>query len=62
MIRKQPTDDRRPIAGPGIPMTRQQIAEALGISRGRVWKIETAAMQKIRHELEKRGFDPGELD
>ena len=61
MIRKQPTEDRAPIAGPGIQMTRQQIADAMGVSRGRVWQIEQKALLKIRNELKKQGFDPDEV-
>ena len=62
MIHKQPADNQAPIAGPGIQMTRQQIADAMGVSRGRVWQIEKAAMQKIRDELRKQGFDPSEVE
>jgi len=56
------TDERRPIAGPGIQMTRQQIADAIGCSRGRVWQIEKVALQKIRDELAKQGFDGSEVE
>ena len=52
------TQPRRPIAGPGIPMTQDQIAQAVGVSRSRIQYIEARAMRKIREALILDGFDP----
>jgi DNA-directed RNA polymerase sigma subunit (sigma70/sigma32) len=48
---------RRPIAGPGVPMTQEQIAKATGVTRSMIYLIEKRAMLKIRKELLKSGFD-----
>jgi DNA-directed RNA polymerase specialized sigma24 family protein len=42
-------------------MSRQDIADALGVSRQTVTNIEEKAMRKIRQELFKRGFDKEDL-
>lgn len=47
---------REPIAGPGICMSQEQIALAMGISRTRVYQIEKRAVDKIRRSLAKGGF------
>ena len=42
-------------------MTRQDIADALGMSRQNVGNIEEKAMKKIRAELFKRGINKEDL-
>jgi predicted transcriptional regulator len=42
-------------------MSRQDIADALGMTRQTVTNIEEKAMRKIRQELFKRGFDKEDL-
>ena len=42
-------------------MTRQDIADALGMSRQTVTSIEEKAMRKIRQELFKRGIEKEDL-
>jgi DNA-directed RNA polymerase specialized sigma24 family protein len=42
-------------------MSKQDVADALGISRQAVTSIEEKAMRKIRQELFKRGFDKEDL-
>jgi len=37
-------------------MTQHQVAELMGISRCRVGQIEQRALEKLRVELERRGF------
>lgn len=49
-----------PIAGPGIMMTQQQLADASGLSRHTIMRIERDALSKIRDELRRQGFDPSE--
>jgi hypothetical protein len=48
MIEKTPYDD--------YFMTQQEVADALGMSRGNVGAIEIKAKKKLKRELEKRGF------
>jgi hypothetical protein len=42
-------------------MSRQQIADALGLTRQNVAYIEEKALKKIRAELFKRGIDKKDL-
>jgi DNA-directed RNA polymerase specialized sigma24 family protein len=42
-------------------MSKQDVADALGISRQAVTSIEEKAMRKIRQELFKRGFNKEDL-
>jgi predicted DNA-binding protein (UPF0251 family) len=42
-------------------MSKQDVADALGISRQTVTSIEEKAMKKIRQELFKRGYDKEDL-
>jgi transcriptional regulator len=44
-----------------VEMSRQDIADALGMSRQNVAFIEEKAMKKIRAELFKRGIDKEDL-
>jgi DNA-directed RNA polymerase specialized sigma24 family protein len=53
--RKQ--DSREPIAGPGICMTQQQIADSLGVTRARIHAIEKHAIWKMRKELKRMGLE-----
>jgi len=59
--------DLEPIPFAGIvdlnkfDMSKQDVADALGISRQTVTSIEEKAMRKIRQELFKRGFDKEDL-
>lgn len=49
---------RTAIAGPGICMTQQQIAEATGVSRAMIHLVEKRAIKKIKAALLASGFDP----
>jgi DNA-directed RNA polymerase specialized sigma24 family protein len=59
--------DLEPIPFAGIvdlnkfDMSKQDVADALGISRQTVTSIEEKAMKKIRRELFKRGFNKEDL-
>jgi hypothetical protein len=59
--------DLEPIPFAGIvdlnrfDMSKQDVADALGITRQTVTNIEEKAMKKIRQELFKRGFDKEDL-
>lgn len=44
-----------------VEMSRQDIADALGMSRQNVAFIEQKALKKIRQELFKRGIDKEDL-
>ena len=44
-----------------VDMSRQEIADALGMSRQNVGFIEEKALKKIRAELFKRGIDKEDL-
>jgi transcriptional regulator len=44
-----------------VEMSRQDIADALGMSRQNVACIEEKALKKIRAELFKRGIDKEDL-
>lgn len=48
MIEKTPYD--------AYAMTQQEVADVLGMTRGNVGAIELKAKQKLKRELEKRGF------
>jgi len=37
-------------------MTQQEVADRLGMSRAHVGSVEIRAKEKVRKELEKRGF------
>jgi predicted DNA-binding protein (UPF0251 family) len=66
-IKAQAELDLEPIPFAGMvdinqtEMTRQDIADALGMSRQNVGNIEEKAMKKIRAELFKRGIDKEDL-
>jgi len=53
MIEKTPYDE--------YFMTQAQVADALGVSRAHVGSIEIRAKQKLKAELEKRGFKLDDL-
>jgi predicted DNA-binding protein (UPF0251 family) len=59
--------DLEPIPFAGIvdlnkfDMSKQDVADALGITRQTVTNIEEKAMKKIRQELFKRGYDKEDL-
>lgn len=38
----------------GQPMTIDEIAVVMGVSRGRIWQVEQSAKAKIRSALEER--------
>ena len=42
-------------------MSQREVGEALGMSRGMVGHIETAALEKIKRELERRGIKAFDL-
>ena len=42
-------------------MTQTEVGQALGISRGLVHHIESAALEKIKCELERRGIQAFDL-
>ena len=42
-------------------MSQREVGEALGMSRGMVGHIETAALEKIKRELERRGIQSFDL-
>jgi hypothetical protein len=44
-----------------VEMSRQDIADVLGMSRQNVAHIEEKALKKIRQELFKRGIDKEDL-
>ena len=66
-IKAQAELDLEPIPFAGMvdinqtEMTRQDIADALGMSRQNVGNIEEKAMKKIRAELFKRGINKEDL-
>ena len=53
MIEKSKYDDYH--------MTQQEVAEVLGMSRAHVGSVEIRAKQKLKIELEKRGFKLDDL-
>ncbi len=40
------------------PLSQQQIADLLGLSRARVMQIEQKALRKLKKALEKEGATP----
>jgi DNA-directed RNA polymerase specialized sigma subunit len=46
----------QPVVKNTLPMTHQEIADKLGVSRSMVNQYEKQALSKIRKALEKRGI------
>lgn len=42
-------------------MTQDEVAESFGVSRNYIQQIEKRAMEKVRAELQKRGFKKQDL-
>ena len=42
-------------------MTQDEVAESFGVSRNYIQQIEKRAMEKLRAELQKRGFKKQDL-
>ena len=42
-------------------MTQDEVAESFGVSRNYIQQIEKSAMEKVRAELQKRGFKKQDL-
>ena len=42
-------------------MTQDEVAESFGVSRNYIQQIEKRAMEKVRDELQKRGFKKQDL-
>ena len=42
-------------------MTQDEVAESFGVSRNYIQQIEKRAMEKVRAELQKRGFKKKDL-
>ena len=42
-------------------MTQDEVAESCGVSRNYIQQIEKRAMEKVRAELQKRGFKKQDL-
>jgi DNA-directed RNA polymerase specialized sigma subunit len=53
MIEKTPYDEYH--------MTQQEVADVLGMSRAHVGSVEIRAKQKLKVELEKRGYKLDDL-
>ena len=43
------------------PMTREQVAEAMGLSVQRIQQIETEALEKCKRRLEEQGYTLDDL-
>lgn len=42
-------------------MTQDEVAESFGVSRNYIQQIEKRAMEKVRTEMQKRGFKKQDL-